>query len=185
MKIIGFVAIGDATELVLKGDSALLNGRKPMFIPDGTQDLRATPCSVLRISRLGKNIGVRFADRYYDAIAPGADFTAYDLLEEARAQGRSWTPAISFDFSLAIGVFGAPETCRWTLAHADGSEETLAETSLLLSPEEAIHRASQVMTLRQGDLIYIAHRTAALPVRRDDCLSAAIQNEEKLYCKIK
>ena len=91
--------------MVLKGDSCLLNGRKPMFIPDWTHELGMTPCKILRVSRLGKEIAPRFADRYYDAVAPGADFIALDILREAKTKGEPWTKAIAFDYSLAVGTF--------------------------------------------------------------------------------
>ena len=93
MKIVGLTYYFGEQEMVLKCDSCLLNGRKPMFVPDSTKDLRFLPVVIARISRLGKNIEARFADRYYDAIAPGADFVAYDRLSEARKEGKSWTQA--------------------------------------------------------------------------------------------
>ena len=61
-----------------KGDSCLLNGRKPFFLPEGVPEIGATECLILRVSRLGKEIAPRFADRYYDAVAPGADFISMD-----------------------------------------------------------------------------------------------------------
>ena len=103
MKIIGFVYHDGETEMVLKGDSCLLNGRKPLFIPDWTTDLGVTECLILRVSRLGKEIAPKFASRYYDAVAPGADFVAQDVLREVQSAGRSWTQALGFDYSLAIG----------------------------------------------------------------------------------
>ena len=134
--------------MVLKGDSCLLNGRKPMFIPDWTNELGVTECIILRVSRLGKEIAPRFANRYYDAVAPGADFTALDKLREAQAAGKPWTEAIAFDYSLAIG--------EW-INNDEMSATTLLNDELIISPEEAISEASKVMTIRQGDLIYIDH----------------------------
>ena len=72
MKIIGFVYDDGEAQMVLKGDSCLLNNRKPMFVPDWTQELGVTECMILRVSRLGKGIARKFASRYYDAVAPGA-----------------------------------------------------------------------------------------------------------------
>ena len=92
--------------MVLKGDSCLLNGRKPMFLPDGTSELGVTECVILRVSRLGKEIAPKFASRYYDAVAPGADFIAMDLARKAQKEGKPWTEAIAFDYSLAIGEIG-------------------------------------------------------------------------------
>ncbi len=45
---------------------------------------------VVRINRLGKNIAPRFANRYYDAVTVGIDFTARDLQRKFREQGNPW-----------------------------------------------------------------------------------------------
>ena len=169
MKIIGFIYSEkpqNGWEMVLKGDSSLLNGRKPMFVPDWTQELGVTECFILRVSRLGKEIGLKFANRYYDAIAPGADFIAMDKAREAQQAGRPWTEAIAFDYSLAIG-------------------EWISHDEMVISPEEAIVEASRVMTIRQGDLIYIQYKKASRPVKKEEIIRVEIDGEEKLYCKIK
>ena len=175
MKIIGFVYHHNEVELVLKGDSCLLNGRKPLFIPDWTKELGVTPCVILRVSRLGKEIAPTFAHRYYDAVAPGADFAALDILREAQESGRPWTQAIGFDYSLALG--------EWCERMNELTNERVNE--LVLSPEEAIVEASKVMTIRQGDLIYIQKKQAPRPVQKEEVIRLDIDGEEKLYCKIK
>ena len=160
--------------MVLRGDSSLLNGRKPLFIPNWTNELAVTPCMVLRVSRLGKEVGLKFAERYYDAIAPGADFVALDVLRKAQAAGRPWTQAYAFDFSLALG--------EWM--DKDESLKLKVE-SLVLSPEEAIAEASKWMTIRQGDLITIEQKAAPRKVQKEEIIRVEIDGEEKLYCKIK
>ena len=182
MKIIGFTYYPSPTSdsqwsMVLKGDSCLLNGRKPMFIPEWTEELGVTECVILRVSRLGKEIALKFADRYYDAIALGADFIAMDALREAQATQRPWTQAIAFDYSLAIGEWGSPTLTLPLMGGNPGN--------LVLSPEEAIVEASKVMTIRQGDLIYIQRSQAPRPVHKEDIIRVEIDGEEKLYCKIK
>ena len=172
MKIIGFVYHNGSTEMVLKGDSCLLNGRKPFFMPDWSEAIGVTPCMILRVSRLGKEIAPKFADRYYDAVAPGEDFVALDILREAEETGKPWTKALAFDYSLAIGYW-ILDIGHWTL------------DNLVLSPEEAISEASKVMTIRQGDLIYIQAKQDPKPVQKEDVLRVEIEGEEKLYCKIK
>ena len=172
--------------MVLKGDSCLLNGRKPMFIPDRTTELGVTECLILRVSRLGKEISPKFAERYYDAVAPGADFAALDILRDLQASGRPWTQAIDFDYSLAIGQW-IMDKGQWTMDKGqwtmDKGQWTMDD--LVLSPEEAISEASRVMTIRQGDLIYIQKRCAPRRVQKEDVIRTEIDGEEKLYCKIK
>lgn len=156
--------------MVLKGDSCLLNGRKPFFMPDGSHEIGVTDCIILRVSRLGKEIAPKFASRYYDAVAPGADFIALDKAREAQAEGKPWTEALAFDYSLAIG--------DWTNGEWMNGE-------WIMTPEEAISEASRLMTIRQGDLIYIQAKQAPRPVQKEEIIRCEIDGEEKLYCKIK
>ena len=176
MKIIGCVYRDGQTEMVLKGDRCLLNGRKPLFIPDWTNELGVTECLILRVSRLGKEIAPKFASRYYDAVAPGADFIAMDVAREAQQQGKPWTRALAFDYSLAVG--------EW-LNNDEMSATALLNDEWLISPEEAIAEASKVMTIRQGDLIYIQAKCAPRQVNKEEIIRKLIDGEEKLYCKIK
>lgn len=174
MKIIGFTYLDGRAEMVLRADSCLLNGGKPFFMPDTGKDFRARRCVVLRVSRLGKEIQAKFADRYYDAWAPGLDIIAYDLLEQARAERRSWTEAVAFDYSLPLG--------EWIPTSNTASDLTFP---LCLTKEEAIERASRLMTIRQGDLIYIDYAEEAIPLQRNEVIDGPKGFEDKLYCKIK
>lgn len=178
MKIIGFVYTSGGAEMVLKGDSCLLNGRKPFFLPEWSREIGVTPCCILRVSRLGKEIAPKFASRYYDAIAPGADFIAMDILREAQTAGKPWTKALDFDYSLAIGEYKPTPCPSLKGSEFDGKE-------LVLSPEEAVAEASKVMTIRQGDLIYIQVKQTPRPVQKEEIIRTEINGEEKLYCKIK
>ena len=174
MKIIGFIYRDGNAEMVLKGNSCLLNGRKPLFLPEDCKELGATPCLILRVSRLGKSITEQFANRYYDAVAPGIDFVDLDKQRTAIKNGSPWTGAIDFDYSLAIG--------EWI----DKVESLKSQAeSYLLSPEEAITRASRLMTIRQGDLIYIQAKQAPRVVEKEEVLRIEIDGQERLYCKIK
>ena len=121
--------------MVLKGDSSMLVNRKPFFIPDWSTDVRMTPCVVVRVSRLGKNISARFANRYYDSMALGANIFAADYV----AQG-DWVRGFAFDYSLPVGEFVPVEE---------------KVENLVIDLDMAVEMASKVMTLRQGDWIMI------------------------------
>ena len=54
--------------IFLKPDSALLKKNKPFFLPDFSKNLQFEAEVVLRISRLGKGISAKYANRYYDAL---------------------------------------------------------------------------------------------------------------------
>lgn len=166
MKIIGFSEIDGEVKMILKGDSSLLVNRKPFFIPDWSTNIRMTPCAVFRVSRLGKAIGTRFAYRYYDAVALGLNIYAADSV----AKG-DWTRGWAFDSSLPIGKWINIEDNPWK--------------DLLISIDEAIARASEVMTIRQGDMIVIDRKIASRQLEREELICVEQNNEDILYCKIK
>ena len=165
MKIIGFSKINGQVKMVLKADSSLLVNRKPFFIPDWSNEIRMTPCVVLRVSRMGKNIGAKFASRYYDAIAPGLNICATDFISIDHV--RAW----AFDYSLPVGTFV--------------ELEQLDTQDMVIPFEEAIERASEVMTIRQGDLIFIDRNVESRHLHREETITYNLGENELLYCKIK
>lgn len=165
MKIICFSKIDGEVRMVLKGDSSLLVNRKPFFIPEWSQDVRMTPCRVFRVSRLGKNIGAKFAERYYDACAPGVNIFAADYV----AQG-DWVYGFAFDYSLILGEMG---------------HIALSDEGLLLGIDQAIERASSIMTIRQGDYIVIDQDIASRKLQAEEVISQEVDGKEIMYCKIK
>lgn len=165
MKIICFSKIGDTIQMVLKGDSSLLVNRKPFFIPDWSTDVRMTPCVVLRVSRLGKNIDSRFANRYYDSMALGVNIIAADYV----AQG-DWVRGFAFDYSLPVGEFAPIEQ---------------PIEGLVLDIDTAVEIASKVMTIRQGDLIVVDRDIAARALLPEEVIREEKDGKEVLYCKIK
>ena len=97
----------------------------------------------------------------------GADFMAYDVLQEARQAQHAWTQGLDFDYSLAVG--------EW-----HDAESVPVQRELLIDSAAAIAQASQLMTIRQGDLIYIQQRSGRRPVTHEDLIE-----DKGLYCKVK
>lgn len=166
MKIICFSKIEGEIKMILKGDSSLLNNKKPFFIPDWSRDVRMTPCVVLRVSRMGKSIGLKFASRYFDAVALGLNIFAADYMSLG-----DWTRGYAFDFSLPIGQWIDIEDNPWR--------------DLVIKMDEAIEKASEVMTIRQGDLIVIDRDIVSRQLNKEELIEVYLNNKEMLYCKIK
>lgn len=193
MKIIGITYYDGSENIVLKSDSSLLVNRKPLFVPERVTDLQALPCIVLRVSRLGKCIAPRFASRYYDAVAAGVDFFAADRLREAKAAGRPWTEAVAFENSLAVGEWETLDSVQadagheWQLIRGEQAAErfTCMLTGLQESLDHAVARASELLTIRQGDLIYVALNVQPWQLQTNDMIRAVAQDRETLYCKLK
>ena len=209
MKIMGFTYLSgisadeqsgnrlDEQEFLLKGDSALLVNKKPFFVPEKTLCLAAHPCVVMRISKLGKNISPRFAYRYIDAIAAGLHIEDEGMLALARKEGHSWTAAIAADGSLPVGAFlplsedGYECNFRFFL---EGEEKHIRLAELPIA--EAVAAVSRVMTIRQGDMLFLTTRQAPFYPKMEQFITATIESgattqeyaeaaRENLYCKIK
>ncbi len=204
MKIVGITYYDGEENIVLKSDSSLLVNRKPLFVPESVHELQALPCIVLRVSRLGKCIAPRFASRYYDAVAPGLDFFAADKLREAKAAGMPWTQAVAFENSLAVGEWEEIDRCAEREKTAALKEESLITNQWFIERDgervgqmewalaggqevldDALARASELLTIRQGDLIYVALNVQPWQLQSNDLIRCADGEKEQLYCKIK
>ena len=205
MKIIGITYYDGCANVVLKSDSSLLVNRKPLFVPEWIHELACLPCYVLRVSRLGKCIAPRFASRYYDAVAAGVDFFAADILAAAKREGKPWTEAIGFENSLAVGRWEEVESqksqdphkpaqwgvskveSRWSIERAGETVEQMTWEAEGLQEvfDAAVARASELMTIRQGDLIYVARLQEPWRLQGEDILRCACGDKEGLYCRIK
>lgn len=166
MKILGFTYCQGKHQLVMKCDSSLLNNRKPFFQPDWSEDMRAAHCIAIRICRLGKHIAPRFASRYYDALALGLDFRAEDWMN------RNIARATAFDYSLSVGNWIEPDNFpkQWMPSE--------------LPIDQAIAEASNVVTLRTGDIVFVDIQEAQC-VHRDETIQVTAGEQEYIYCKIK
>lgn len=183
----GFTHIEGRKEMLLKGDSALLVNKKPFFMPEETSRLAAHPCLVLRISKLGKNISPRFAHRYIDAYAAGLHLEDEDALHKAIAEGHSWLPAVAADGSLPVGTF-IPLHTEGPLTGMLRFQSDADERSVAFSDEqiaEAIAEISRVITIRQGDMLFLTAADAPFYPAMEQAVTASSGNEENLYCKIK
>ncbi|MBO4621286.1 MAG: fumarylacetoacetate hydrolase family protein [Paludibacteraceae bacterium] len=183
MKIIG-VTYGERKSLILKGDSALLVNRKPFFIPDETQQPVAFPALALRVSRLGKHIAPRFANRYYDAVAPALDIQAVDMRAQAIANGEPWTSAVSLDGSFPLGEW-TTQKANWIFWTNGTDEKKFAVTDEQIA--EAVSLVSKYMTIRQGDIIFLQLNGQPLTIKLNDSLTARREGEDTdaLFCRIK
>ena len=56
---------------------------------------------------------------------------------------------------------------------------------LIVDIDEAICEVSRLMTIRQGDLIFIERAIAAQDLIREEVIREELDGEEVLYCKIK
>ena len=169
-----------------KADSALLKDHKPFFIPDHLGRIDYETEVVVRICRLGKSIPQRFAQRYYDAVTVGIDFTARELQQKLREKGRPWDLCKGFDGSAAIGEWVDMDKFRDIQAihfHLDINGKTVQEgctSDMMYKVDEIISFISQYFTLKTGDILYTGTPVGVGPVNIDDHLEGYLEDRKVL-----
>src|SRR5438477_9897831 len=91
--------------IFMKPKSALLQSHTPFYYPEFSNELHYEAELVLRVSKNGKYINERQANKYYNAISVGIDFTARDIQAELKKKGLPWEKAKAWDNSAAVGKF--------------------------------------------------------------------------------
>lgn len=142
----------------LKADTALLRNNDAFYIPDGVGRVVAAPHIVLKVARLAKCIGERFAPRCIEGVMGGVTFTAADRLDDARREGLPWDEAVGFDHSSALSLetLQRDAMLEGALFYINGEERArIALDSMRFTPDSIVAHLSECMTLRIGDLIFL------------------------------
>jgi len=175
----------------MKPDSSILKNNKPFFLPDFSRDVHYEVELVLKISRLGKNIDEKFADRYFNEIGIGIDFTARDLQKECKSKGLPWEIAKAFENSAPLGNFLPKESfsdLEDIKFHLNINNETVqigTSRDMIFSFNKLISYLSQFFTLKTGDLIFTGTPAGVGPVHKNDHLQAYIEDKLLLDFSVK
>ncbi|MGV3632175.1 MAG: fumarylacetoacetate hydrolase family protein [Bacteroidota bacterium] len=164
----------------LKPDVALLTKNSPFYYPDFTQDLHYECELVVRINRMGKNIGEQFAHKYYDEIGLGIDFTARDLQQQCKEQGLPWEIGKAFEHSAPLSERFIPKG-ELDLSNISFSLQKNAvevqhgnSSDMIFNIDQIIAYVSQFFTLKTGDLIFTGTPAGVGPVSVGDQLKGYI-----------
>ena len=175
----------------MKPDTALLSNNAPFYHPDFSSDIHYECELVVRIAKQGKSIDAKFAERYYNQIGLGVDFTARDLQQQCKEKGHPWEIAKAFDGSavlssklLDVSTLDLNEI-NFSLEQ-NGKVVQLGKSSeLIFSINEIIAYVSRFITLKTGDLIYTGTPAGVGPVSIGDRLVGKLEGTEMFNFEIK
>ncbi len=181
--------IPDSPVIFMKPDTAVLKKGSDFYIPEFSDDVHYELEVVLKISKGGKYIQEENADKYYDEIGLGIDFTARDLQSELKAKGLPWELSKGFDGSAVVSEFYKKEDFNMkniNFSLMKNKEEVQnGNTSLMIfSPEKIIAFVSQYFTLRVGDLIFTGTPKGVGKVSENDILEAFLEDQKVFDLRI-
>ena len=177
--------------IFMKPKGAVLLPEKPLYYPEFTDDLQYECEVVVRICKNGKHIQEKFANKYYDQVTLGIDFTARDLQNDLKKKGLPWELAKGFDGSAAVGTF-VPITeetnvnnLAFQLKLNDNTVQDGHTRDMIFSIDHIIAFVSKFFTINIGDLIFTGTPAGVGPVTPDDKLEGYLQGNKVLHVDIK
>ncbi len=177
--------------IFIKPKAALLMPEKPLYYPEFTDDLQYECELVVKICKNGKHIQEKFANKYYDQLTLGIDFTARDLQNNLKSKGLPWEIAKGFDGSAAVGTF-SPITLQtnmrdisFQLKKNDELVQDGNSRDMIFSLEKIIAYVSKFFTINIGDMIFTGTPAGVGPVTPGDKLEGILMGEKVLDVEIR
>ncbi len=173
----------------MKPETALLK-EEDFYFPDFTKELHHEIELVLKICKVGKSIQPEFADKYYNEIGLGIDFTARDLQANCKAKGLPWEMAKAFDNSAPLGGFVTKQdldlnNINFSLTINGQTKQVGNSKDLIFNFNQVIAYVSKFVTLKVGDLIYTGTPEGVGPVAIGDKLEGYLNGNKLLNVNIK
>lgn len=177
--------------IFMKPDSAIIRNNQPFFIPKFSQNIHHEVELVLKIKKIGKNVSEKYANKYYDQIGIGIDFTARDLQSKLKDKGLPWEKAKGFDGSAPLGKFVSKTKIKDLTNinfRLDINKEVVQKgntKNMLFSFDAIIAHVSKYFVLKIGDLIFTGTPAGVGPVNINDQLDCYIEDEKLLSFRVK
>jgi len=176
--------------IFMKPPTALLINNDPFYIPEWTSNVHYEGEIVLKVCKNGKYIQPEFANKYYDKVGFGIDFTARDLQQKCKEKGHPWEIAKSFDNSAAVSGFisleGVDKSNVKIETKLNGRTVQNSDSSYLIFDfDTLICHISQYFTLQQGDYIFTGTPAGVGQVNIGDKVEGFINGQHLLTCEIK
>lgn len=175
----------------IKPDTAVLLDKNPFVIPAFSNQIEHEVEVVVKICKVGKHIGERFAANYYEQIGVGIDFTARDVQKALKAKGLPWEKAKAFDGSAVIGGFVEKSTfedlnnLQFSLLRNGEVVQQGNTKDMICKIDQIITYVSQYFTLKTGDLIFTGTPAGVGVVERGDVLQGLLEGQTLLNVKIR
>lgn len=181
------IASGEDLWLTERSDSSVLRNNDNFYMPNFSSKMECTVGYMLRVTRLAKCMTEKFAPRCYDAVGVAVAFVAQDVVERNCSLGRPCDEAYCFDKSIALSPESvAPDAVgKGVLDIKIGNLQCSTKLSdIKISLDKALSKASELLTLKMGDIVYVAATEPFAP-QMGDQVEVSLNGAELLHFEIK
>lgn len=182
-------AVPDEPVIFLKPKSALLTSNSPFFYPRFCNELHYEVELVLQVCKNGKYILPKQANKYYNQITVGIDFTARDIQTQLKEKGLPWEKAKAFDNSAVVGKFiplsQATKPYPFSLKLNGNTVQQGTINEMIFSFDTIVSHVSEYFSLNIGDLIFTGTPAGVGEVVIGDVLDGFLQEEKMFTVEIK
>jgi acylpyruvate hydrolase len=182
----------NATPVIfLKPETALLQKRQPFFIPKFSNEIHYELELVIKINKTGKNIEKRFANKYFNEITVGIDFTARDLQQQLKSKSLPWELSKGFDGSGPVGTFipvseiSSLKDINFKLIINGELKQKGNSSEMIFTFEDIVSYVSGFITLKKGDIIFTGTPAGVGNVKIGDKLEAYIGEKKLLTVNVR
>lgn len=183
--------VPDEPVIFMKPKSALLQAHTPFYYPEFSNELHYEAELVLRVCKNGKYIQDRFANKYYNAVTVGIDFTARDIQNDLKSKGLPWEKAKAWDNSAVIGkwIELKPEINKSDINFCLYKNKELVQQgnsgNMIFSFDQIIAHISNYFSLNIGDLVFTGTPAGVGECVVGDDLEGFIEDESMFELSIK
>ena len=181
------IASGEDLWLTERSDSSVLRNNDNFYMPTFSSNMQCTVGYMLRVTRLAKCMTEKFASRCYDAVGVAVAFVAQDVVEQNCSLGRPCDEAYCFDKSFAVSPESvSPDSVGEGLLDVKigKSQYTTNLSSVKISLDKALSKASELLTLKMGDIVYVAATEPFAPQIGDN-VQVSLNGVELLNFEVK
>lgn len=174
----------------LKPGTAIVHDGGTVRIPEGLGQAHHEVELVVVIGKEGRAIPVAAALDHVLGFAVGLDMTLRDLQAEAKKRGEPWALSKGFDASAPVSLVaprdevGDAGDLRITLDVSGERRQAASTSQMIHKVPDLVSRASALMTLEPGDLLFTGTPAGVGPVVPGDVLEARIEKVGTLTVRV-
>jgi len=177
--------------IFMKPKSALLQGHTPFYYPEFSNELHYEAELVLHICKNGKYIPERQANKYYNKLTVGIDFTARDIQAELKKKGLPWEKAKSWDNSAVVGKWidvssdAVKKAIHFSLIKNNQTVQEGNSKDMIFSFDYIVSHISNYFSLNIGDLVFTGTPAGVGECVVGDMLEGFLEKEKMFEVDIK